>query len=192
MYYKKRRMLTVSELYMIWYLLPYFTMHRLNPIRSGPLNFIPLKLGMRSEAMSTSSSIETTRMQDNSRVHYTLQLCGCLELYQHSSKVSKEVDIYNKHAIVPPFGLHNYATYVQLWHRPQNWLNTCMYWSQHDWWVLCKVYAWRLKYPVCHVRTATCGIRCALMLAGYIVEQMATMKALCSLQVRMKVGPKYW
>ena len=32
----------------------------------------------------------------------------------------------------------------------------------------------------------------ALMLAGYIVEQMATIKALCSLQVRMKVGPKYW
>lgn len=111
MYYKNRRMLTFSELYMIWYLLPYFTMHRLNPIRSGPLNFIPLKLGMRSEAMSTSSSIETTRMQDNSRVHYTLQLCGCLGLYQHSSKASKEVDIYNKDAIVPPFGLNNYATY---------------------------------------------------------------------------------
>ena len=50
-------------------------------------------------------------MQDNSWVHYTLQLCGCLELYQHSSKASKEVDIYNKDAIVPPFGLNNYATY---------------------------------------------------------------------------------
>ena len=65
-------MLTVSELYMIWYLLPYFVMHRLNPIRSGPLNFIPLKLGMRSEAMSSSCSMETTTREKNNSQEITI------------------------------------------------------------------------------------------------------------------------